>query len=136
MLTLLKPWCVHCKLKPRVTMLMRMCMQENLMSSLAHTPLQSLNVDIFMEGSDPQPEYSFSGLLRMLGEISVDPEECPLLFTECSADELDLEGYVRRFSRLVPTLQRAKVRMNGHRGECRCAELEDGEVKLRGRPAA
>lgn len=106
------------------------------MSSLTHTPLQSLNIDIFMEGSDPQPEYSFSGLLRMLGEIMVDPEECPLLFTERSADELDLEGYVRRFARLVPTLQRAKVRMNGHRGESGCAELEDGEVKLRGRPAA
>lgn len=106
------------------------------MSSLAHTPLQSLNIDIFMEGSDPQPEYSFSGLLRTLGEISVDPQDCPLLFTEHSADELDPEGYVRRFARLVPTLQKAKVRMNSDRGECRCAELEDGEVKLRGRPAA
>lgn len=99
------------------------------MASLAHAPLQSLGIDLCMGVFDPHPEDFLPGYSRLHHEIS-DPHSYPLLFAERSADEFDLEDYVRRFARLLPTLQRVTIRILGLRGERRSVELGNGEVKL------
>ncbi|EIW56384.1 uncharacterized protein TRAVEDRAFT_59520 [Trametes versicolor FP-101664 SS1] len=112
-------------------------MLEGLMASLGHAPLRSLKLTISMYDLDPTPDEQFSDS-ELLPEISgeytpppADPEDYPLLLAEQSADEFDLADYVRRFARLVPTLQTAKVCIEGLREKCKTAKLKDGEVQFR-----
>lgn len=100
------------------------------MASLAHAPLQSLGIDLCMGVFDSHPEDFLPGYSRLRHEVSDNPQSYPLLFAERSVDEFDLEDYVRRFARLLPTLQRVTIRILGLRGERRSVELENGEVKL------
>ncbi len=105
------------------------------MSSLAHAPLRSLSIDMSIDILDPQPDHSSHA--RMLREFSgspspppVDPQDCPLLLAERSADEFDMADYVRRFARLVPTLRQTTIRISGLRGGWRRVKLKDGEAML------
>lgn len=108
------------------------------MSSLAHAPLRSLEVTIFLPHKHRQNQYMTLDelfALEMAQEDSDDFEEDDveeddaeedvpnpsspppgptrpsLSSAEHSEDEFDVEDYVRRFRALVPTLEKAVVRL-------------------------
>ncbi len=61
------------------------------------------------------------------------PEDYPLCFAERSAEDFDLESYVRRFMDEVPTLQRAQIILIGPRERWRRATIVDGKPHIEDR---
>ncbi|KAL1943338.1 hypothetical protein VTO73DRAFT_4413 [Trametes versicolor] len=110
---------------------------EGLMSSLAHAPLRSLEVTIFLPHKHRQNQYMTSDELFALEMAQEDddfeeddveeddaeedvpnpsspspgPTHPSLPSAERSGDEFDIDDYVRRFRALVPTLEKAVVRL-------------------------
>lgn len=102
------------------------------MSSLAHVPLRSLELTIFLPHK-PRPNQHMTSAdlfaLEMMDEEDEEEEDVSeedistpsppppgptrpsLLSAERSKDEFDVKDYVRRFRALVPTLEKAVVRL-------------------------
>ncbi|KAI0364382.1 hypothetical protein BV20DRAFT_861658 [Pilatotrama ljubarskyi] len=105
---------------------------EGLLSALQHSPLQQLKIAVMTTSVDPRPKEKISvwERLRRRGPPPPRPgvDEYPLNFAERSADDFNIEDYLRRFAQAIPSLRDAVVRVVGPRERWRMAMLKDGEV--------
>ncbi len=91
---------------------------------------------IWMHDLNPRPDddTAFARMQRRRKRLPTppppDPAEFPLCFAERSAEDFDLEGYVRRFMDEVPTLQHAHIVLGGPRDRWRRATIVDGKLQI------
>ncbi|OJT02370.1 hypothetical protein TRAPUB_7094 [Trametes pubescens] len=113
---------------------------KGLTTALAHAPLCTLDLRINIGRFRPGPydilhldalwdleDDQSQELIRLSSPVPPLPPHRP---QERPVDEFNLEEYVRRFVRLVPTLVRARLRIIGPRSGRRTAILQGGELQV------
>ncbi|KAI0349619.1 hypothetical protein OH77DRAFT_1221314 [Trametes cingulata] len=103
---------------------------EGLLLSLQHSPLQQLKLIVDVTSLDPRPEEGSRERLHRRDPAPPrgDEDEYPLKFAERSANNLDMEDYLRRFAKATPSLRHAMLRMVGPRERWRMATLNEGKI--------
>lgn len=107
-----------------------------MLSSVRSTPLQDLQLRVVTTSLDPRPhthsdiEQFKCKMLSLPTPPALDPDQYPLLFAERSVNAFDLEDYMQRFTRGIPTLKHAEITIIGPRDEWRRVVLSDGQPLL------
>lgn len=110
-----------------------------MLSSVRSAPLQDLQLRVVTTSLDPRP-YTHSEIEQFKRKMlslptppALDTDDYPLLFAERSANAFDLENYMQRFTRGIPTLKHAEITMIGPRDSWRRVVLIDGQPLLQER---